>query len=134
MSIRHPGTERWEARLRELFIELDRVLEQDFAGRLPLLPNRPAPGETADPESDGLFNIGAVFSPAYGSRYGPGYVVDIQIRSSAPIPTELREAIERRVVEWLRRRLPEQFPNTRLDVVHDGPVWKIVGDLSLGKA
>jgi|YNPMSStandDraft_1061717.scaffolds.fasta_scaffold25868_2 hypothetical protein len=133
MSIRHSAAERWEARLRELFIELDRVLEQDFAGRLPLPPNRPAPGQTADPESDGLFNIGAAFSPGYGSRHGPGYVVDIQIRSIAPIPTELRERIEHRVVEWLRRRLPEQFPNAQLEVVRDGPVWKIVGDLSLGK-
>ena len=44
-----------------------------------------------------------------------------------------RIPIEEEVVRQLERLLPEAFPNKDLRVVRDGNIYKIYGDLSLGR-
>ncbi len=48
------------------------------------------------------------------------------------VPDDVREAIEAEVVELLKEKLPEHFPERELEVIRDGTLYKIVGDLRLG--
>ncbi|MBM4155278.1 MAG: hypothetical protein FJ221_09660 [Lentisphaerae bacterium] len=134
MSLRHPRAEAWEARLREVLARIDAELERDFGSRLPRHPVRPRHGATSQPESDGLFDVGAAFSAGFGSAGGPGYVVDFRIATLSRVPAALRHEIEDRAIARLRAALPAAFPGRRLEVVRDGDAWKIVGDLGLGRA
>lgn len=124
--------ERWEARLKELFDELDGELEPIAAAAgLPLHPARPAAGETANPEDDGFLDLGATFSLGLGSTYGPGYVLQCRVATLASVsPTQL-DHLFAYVAERLNQRLPLAFPGKNLRVDRDGPIWKIHGDLSL---
>ena len=127
--------ERWEARLKELFDELDRELEPIAATfGIPLHPARPAVGETANPEDDGLLDLGATFSLGLGSAYGPGYVLQCRIATLAAISPAQLDSLLEYVAERLNQRLPLAFPGKNLRVDRDGPVWKIHGDLSLDDA
>ena len=129
--MRHPKAEQWEARLKAVFDRIDAELEEEYSERYPLRPGRPEPGGTADPEQDGLFNVGAAFSPGYGSREGAGYIVRVDLATLQRVHEADHGRILERVVERLRTTLPEAFPGRRLDVTRDGPVFKIHGDLSL---
>ena len=51
----------------------------------------------------------------------------------AKVPRDVRTKIEGEVVRLLRDELPKAFPGRTLKVDRDGPVYKIHGDLSLGK-
>jgi hypothetical protein len=130
----HPKTIEWDERLKALFDEIDHELENAYHGRFSLRANRPARGETSNPEADGLFNIGAFFTPGFGSELGRGYLVEIIVASRDPVPEAERDAIEGYVVKRLRELLPLRFPERVLTVEKDGSMWKIVGDLSLGPA
>ncbi len=130
----HPKMVEFDTRMKALFDRLDRELEDRWHGRFALRWNRPERGETANPESDGLFNVQAYFTPGYGSRLGRGYGVDIDIAAREEVPPEARAEIELFVRDRLEALLPEAFPDRELRVERDGPVWKIVGDLSLGRA
>ncbi len=134
MSLRHRAVEEFELRLHELFGRIDRELEAEFGDEIPRDPRRPPVGSTADHTAEGLFRLGASFGAGYGSKHGPGYVVAIDVRAARTPPPELTARIERRAIELLRRELAAEFPDRALEVVRDGPVWKIVGDLSLGQA
>lgn len=130
MSFRDPRVLAWEETLKRVFDEIDHQLEDQYGGTYPLHPARAARGKTANPESDGLFNIGASFSPGYGSRSGRGYVVDARMATPAAVPEHVILAIEEDVAARLRVLLPEHFPGRNLEVVRDGHVFKITGDLS----
>ncbi len=134
MSLRHPKAEAWEDRLRSVFARIDEELEQEFGSRLPLHPARPRRGATPNPDGDGLFELGAAFSAGFGTKRGRGYVVDLRIATLKSVPAALRREIEDRAIGRLKQDLPAAFPGRRLDVLRDGPAWKIVGDLSLGNA
>lgn len=131
--MRHPAVEAWEARLRAAFGRVDAAMEAKYGARLSRDPRRP-PAGGARHEDDGVFNFGASFTAGLGSRFGRGYVVELSIRSIRPPPESLRRAIEVTAIRQLRHELRREFPKTHLRVVHDGPVWKIVGDLGLGHA
>ncbi len=131
--MRHPKAEAWERKLKAVFDRIDAELEAGYGTRYPLRPGRPEPGSTPNPESDGLFNIGAVFSPGFGSQHGSGYVVEVRLATLERVPDAVRREILERVVARLRETLPEAFPGRRLEVTRDGSVFKIHGDLSLGK-
>ncbi len=134
MTLRHPAVEEFERRLHGVLGQIDRVLEAEFGPRVHRDPRRPPVGSTADHSADGLFRLSAAFGVGYGSEYGPGYIVEIGVRSARSLPADLLQNIEERAILLLCRELAREFPARALRVVRDGPVWKIVGDLSLGRA
>lgn len=134
MSVRHPLVIAFEARLKAVFDNIDHHLEAKYGDRYPLHPVRAPLGRTGNPESDGLFNVGAAFSAGYGSRGGRGYVVDVRMATLHAVPKALRATIEDEVATLLREGLRDAFPDRKLVVQRDGPVYKITGDLSLGPA
>ena len=129
----HPETLKWEKKMKNLFDEIDDYLETTYGGMYPLHPSRAKRGTTSNKEHDGLFNVGVSFSTGLGSDFGPGYVVEIRLVTLSHIPDELREEIAKDVVTLINKKLPVHFPGKDLKVVHDGNVYKIYGDLSLGK-
>lgn len=128
---RHPLVIAWEEKLKRVFDEIDHELEERYGDRYPLHPNRPTRGETANPEDDGLFNVGASFTAGYGSQRGRGYVVSVRMVTLARVPADVQEQMENEVAVMLRERLPSIFPGRDLRVDRDGHVFKITGDLSV---
>jgi len=131
-AMRHPKLVQWEKQLKAIFDKIDDFLEDKYGGLFPLHPARAPRGSTSNKEHDGLFNIGASFSAGFGSKQGRGYVVEIKMATLAHVPREIREQIERDVIEILDRELENAFPQKILDVTKDGDIYKIHGDLSLG--
>lgn len=131
--MRHPNLVRFETKLKEIFDEIDETLEKKYGGMYPRRPNRPPAGSTSNPEHDGLFNVGASFTAGYGSRYGRGYVVELSVATLTHVPEQVRGEIEIEAAWLLRSRLAERFPDRFLTVEKDGSVYKIYGDLSLGR-
>lgn len=130
--MRHVKLLEWEKKLTRIFNEIDDYLEDKYGHLFLLHPARPLRGTTSHKAHDGLFNVGAAFSPGLGSKYGPGYIVEVRMVTLENVPRELREEINREVAELLRQRLPLYFPDNKLDVAIDGNVYKIFGDLKLG--
>ncbi len=130
--MKHPKMVRWDNTLKAMFDEIDDYLEDTYGKMYSLHPNRPARGKTSNKEHDGLFNIGAAFSPGFGSELGRGYVVDIEISTLEHIDPLERDKIEHDVIHQINIRLPRFFPDRSLKVEKDGRIYKIYGDLSLG--
>ena len=131
VRMRHLKAKEWEMRLKTVFDGIDRELERQYAGRFKLHPSRPTLGSTSNPEMDGLFNVGASYSAGFGSKFGPGYVVDIRLSTLQHVPQELRDETREKVLSMLNEKLPLAFPGVELRVDQDGDVLKIHGDLSL---
>ena len=123
--------EIWEEKLRRIFKEANDVLEEKYGGLFPLNPVRAKNGTTSDPESDGLFDVGATYSTGLGSKYGEGYVVEVRWATLRSVPEEMQKEAEAIVEDILNKRLPDEFPGKNLKVLHDGDLMKIVGDLSI---
>lgn len=132
--MRHHKVIDWEKRLQAAFERVDERLETRHGKLFPRHPARPGHGAAARREHDGLFNLGAAFSAGYGSRYGPNYAVEIRIMTLADIPADTRRRIEQDAIGLLREELPKHFPDNHLKVVRDGKIYRIVGDLRLGRA
>ena len=132
MSESKTKLERWEARLKQVFDEINDEFEAEYGQRARRHPNRPPHGATSNREDDGLFDLGAAFTVGIGSQHGPGYVVQARIATLDAIPADLQEKFETEVVRRLKEKLPKVFPDVKLFVDRDGPVYKIHGDLSLG--
>lgn len=131
--MRHPRRAKWERRLKEIFDRIDVDLEEQYRDQYDLHPSRPPHGSTASRSHDGLFNIGAAFTAGYGSEHGRGYVVEVRMATLDRVPAKVRKQIEAEVAERLDAALPRAFPGRTLYVDRDGAVYKIHGDLSLGK-
>jgi hypothetical protein len=127
--MRHHKLEEWESKLKRVFDRVDDYLEEKYGRKYPLHPARPARGVTSSKAHDGLFNIGASFSAGYGSKRGPGYVVEVRMVTLTRVPQYIRDQIEEDAVERLRKELPREFPDRELEVERDGQVYKIHGDL-----
>ena len=125
------GLDAWEDALQRVLSSVDRELESRHGGKWPLHPARPAAGEAANPQYDGLFRVTAAFSAGFGSRLGPGYVLRAEVATLAPVHQSDRAAIEEEAVALVREGLAREFPGKDLSVDRDGDVWKIHGDLSL---
>ena len=121
----------WERRLKKVFDEIDHILEEEYHGALPLHPRRPARGTTANPEADGLFNVGASYTTGLGTEHGEGYSVDIRLSSLKNVSPELRQEVNARVKALLEEKLPLAFPENRLAVTAHGFGLKIHGDVSV---
>ena len=120
--------------MKQLFDSVDDYLEEKYGSSYQLHPNRPARGETASKTQDGLFNVGASFTAGYGSRYGRGYVVQVEMATLDRVPADVRELIEREAADLINEKLPYYFPGRSLTVARDRHVFKIHGDLNLGEA
>lgn len=129
--MRGPKVLGWELRLKNMFDEIDKILEKEYQGVLPLHPRRPAQGSTANPEADGLFNVGASYTTGLGSEFGEGYAVDIRLSSLEEVSPELREKVNTRVRMLLEEKLPLTFPNNQLKIADNGFGLKIYGDISI---
>ncbi len=132
--MRHHKVIEWEQRLQSAFERVDERLEARYGKLFPRHPARPDHGAAARREHDGLFNLGAAFSAGYGSRHGPNYAVEIRIMTLSDIPADTRRRIEQDAIGMLREELPKFFPDRDLQVVHEGKMYRLVGDLSLGRA
>ncbi|MFA6103875.1 MAG: hypothetical protein WCV67_12515 [Victivallaceae bacterium] len=123
--------ELWEKKLKEILDEIDAELEKKFGGLFHRKTVRPAAGNTANPQYDGLFEVQATYTAGFGSRYGEGYAVEVRWVTFDDVPETTKLEAETIAEEILNRRLPEQFPGKNLKVVHDVSGMKITGDLSL---
>ncbi len=123
--------QEWEQRLKRVFDEIDVELERLYENRFPLHPSRSPEGATSNPEMDGLFNVGASYSAGFGSRLGPGYVVDIRLSTLQRIPETLKRELRDQVQALLIEKLPVAFPDKKLLVDREQQLLRIHGDLSL---
>jgi hypothetical protein len=131
--MQHHKLDELDRKMKALFDETDDYLEDTYGGEYPLHPARPARGETANKSSNGLFNIGAAFTPGYGSEHGRGYVVDVDMATLAAVSPAREREIEEEAAAYIRSRLPEYFPERRIELKKDGKSFKIVGDFRLGE-
>lgn len=129
----HPKQAILEETMARMCSDLDNYLEDMYGTEYTIHPNRPMRGRAANPSYDGLFSTGTMFTLGYGSKYGRGYIIDMEIRSLESIPAEKRREIEETGVSFLRERLTSYFPERKLEIVRDGSVWKLVGDFMLGE-
>ena len=121
----------WENKLKALFDEIDDELETRFGSLYNLHPSRATKGSTSNKEQDGLFDVGASFSPGFGSEHGRGYVLDVDMMTLDHVPREVQKHIEEIVVDLIKEKLPNFFPGRELEVRRDGNIFKIIGDLTL---
>ena len=129
--MRHQKAIEWEKRLKSVFDEIDAELENDYGGMFSRHPARAPDGGTSNPEMDGLFNVGASFSAGFGSRFGPGYVVDIQFSTLEHVSLKLKSTLRDHVRALLIEKLPVAFPGKDLRVDKELRHLRIHGDLSL---
>jgi hypothetical protein len=129
--MRNEHLEAFESALMEILKQIDSALEARYGAALRRHPSRPAEGQTANPQYDGLFAVIANFSAGIGSTYGAGYTLDLRISTLEPVQPQLRSDCEALMVELLRQQLPIVFPDRQLRVERDRYGWKLFGDLSL---
>jgi hypothetical protein len=128
----HPKLAAFTETLEALFHEVDEDLEDLWGDSFPLHPNRPARGETFNPEMDGLFEIAPDFTVGIGSEAGRGYIVSFRVATLERVSPGQLEYLMETAARLLRQKLPRYFPDRSLEVVRDGPRFKIIGDFSLG--
>lgn len=120
---------QFDKSLKKIFDLIDDYLENNYGKQYRLHPNRPGRGVTANKSSDGLFNVGASFSAGYGSVYGRGYVVDIDLVTLEHVPERVQTEIENEVADLLRGIIPEYFPDQDIRISRDGNILKIYGEI-----
>jgi hypothetical protein len=129
--MRHHKAKNWELRLKSVFDEIDQELESTYGNSFDLHPSRPERDSTSNPEMDGLFNVGASYSAGFGSKLGPGYVVDIRISTLERVPASVKAELKTKVKALLETKLPVAFPGKALTVHEEHHHLRITGDLSL---
>lgn len=130
--MRHPRAIEWEDGLDRIFDRIDKYLEQEYGDLYALHPARAQRKPTGNPEHDGLFRLGGVFSAGFGSEKGAGYIVRVEMVTLENVSDDMEDRIEDDVAAKLREELPKEFPGRELKVERDGNRYKIYGDLSLG--
>ena len=128
----HPRMEEFDDLMKKLFDEVDDYIEDLYGNRYALHPMRPPRGEAANPEACGLFNIGAVFTPGFGSELGRGYLIDVSMSTLERVCEDVRREIYEATADKVRQLLPLYFPGRELSVNRDRNHFKIQGDFSLG--
>jgi hypothetical protein len=128
----HPKLAAFTDTLEALFHEVDEELEDLWGESFPLHPNRPVRGQTFNPEMDGLFEIAPDFTVGIGSGRGRGYIVSLRVATLEQVSPAQFEYLMELASRLLERKLPNYFPGRALEVVRDGPRFKIIGDFSLG--
>jgi hypothetical protein len=129
----HPKMIEFDDRMKKLFDEVDEFIEDRYGGMYALHPCRPERGETSNPEADGLFNIGANFTPGHRSELGRGYLIDVTISTLEKVDDNARREIYNAAADKVKELLPIHFPERELAVHRDGNHFKIQGDFGLGE-
>jgi hypothetical protein len=129
----HPKLAAFTKTLEALFLDVDEFLEDEWGDSFSLHPNRPQRGQTANPEMDGLYNVGPDFTIGLGSEKGRGYVISLKAATLDKVTPEQFEFLMEEAAILIQKKLPEYFPDRKLDVVRDGKRFKIIGDFSLGE-
>jgi len=130
--VQHWKTREFEETMKAMLDEVDAELERRYGETYPLHPARAEAGETTDRAQSGLFTVGALFSPGYGTEVGRGYILDVQIATLRDVPDEIEEEIDGVAASLIQDILPRYFPDRDLSVTREGRYYKIHGDLSLG--
>jgi hypothetical protein len=130
----HPKLTAFTGSLEKLFREVDEALEDHWEQSFSRHPNRPARGETENPEMDGLFEIAPDFTAGIGSEQGRGYIVSLRVATLDRVSPEQFEFLMEEAAILIKQKLPRYFPGRSLAVVRDGKRFKIIGDFSLGEA
>jgi len=133
MSGFHPKTDAWDMKVYELVCRVDEELEKTFGKQIHLRINRPAAGTTASPQMDGAFNLGLVFTAGFGSEYGRGYSLDLEIAASEYLGQAERRQYELTAKSMLEAALRDEFPGRNLHFVEDCGRWKLLGNFNLGE-
>ena len=79
----HPKQEELEERMALLCQELDNHLEDIYGDRYKIHPNRLKRGQGSNPSFDGLFSTSMAFTLGYGSKFGRGYIVNVEVSTTA---------------------------------------------------
>jgi len=120
--------------MKSLFDEVDHHIEDHYGHLYDLHPVRPARGATANPEADGLFNVGVNFTPGFGSKLGRGYIIEVKMATLDKVCEEDRRIIYEATAAKVRELLPVYFPDRDLGVEWcDIQRFKILGNFTLGK-
>jgi len=131
--MQHPKMIEFDNRMKEMFDVVDDYIEERYGKMYALHPARPEHGETANPEADGLFNIGAIFTPGNRSEFGRGYLIDISMATLEKVDDDVRSVIYKDAAEKIKELLPVHFTERKLAIHRDGNHFKIQGDFSLGE-
>ena len=128
----HPKQEILEEKMAQLCQALDNHLEDIYGDHYRLHPNRLRRGKGSNPSFDGLFSTSLAFTLGYGSQYGRGYVVNVEIRTLDKVSQYDSTKIQAEAFSFISRNLKKFIPDQDLKIVQDGNLMKVVGDFSLG--
>ena len=128
----HPKQEILEEKMAQLCQALDNHLEDIYGDHYRLHPNRLRRGKGSNPSFDGLFSTSLAFTLGYGSEYGRGYVVNVEIRTLDKVSQYDRTKIQAEAFSFISQNLKKFIPDQDLKIVQDGNLMKVVGDFSLG--
>ncbi|AWG42494.1 hypothetical protein CR532_00490 [Candidatus Borreliella tachyglossi] len=109
-------------------LDVDSALEDEFGSAYEIHPNRPSRGRAANGLLDGLFRVTTSFTPGYGSRFGRGYLIIIEIITLDVVDIEFSRRVVERGIKVFGEKLDEKFPAKKVFIVHDINVYKIIGD------
>ena len=129
----HPKQEALEEKMSLLCQSLDNHLEDLYGSHYKIHPNRMKRGKGSNPSFDGLFSTSLAFTLGYGSKYGRGYVVNVDIRTLEKVSPYDMVKIRAEAFSYISRNLKTFIPGHEFEIVQDGEVMKVVGDFSLGE-
>ena len=128
----HPKQEILEEKMAQLCQALDNHLEDIYGDHYRLHPNRLRRGKGSNPSFDGLFSTSLAFTLGYGSEYGRGYVVNVEIRTLDKVSQYDSTKIQAEAFSFISLNLKKYIPDQDLKIVQDGNLMKVIGDFSLG--
>ena len=128
----HPKQEILEEKMAQMCQALDNHLEDIYGDHYRLHPNRLRRGKGSNPSFDGLFSTSLAFTLGYGSEYGRGYVVNVEIRTLDKVSQYDSMKIQAEAFSFISRNLKKFIPDQDLKIVQDGNLMKVIGDFSLG--
>ncbi|AHH10252.1 hypothetical protein bcCo53_000095 [Borrelia coriaceae] len=120
--------EKFENVLFNICLNVDFVLEYEFGNAYEVHPSRLPRGKAANGLLDGLFRVTTSFTLGYGSKFGRGYLIIIEIITLDIVDVEFSNRVIERGIEIFGEKLKEKFPERKLSIVYDINVYKIIGD------
>ncbi|UPA11800.1 hypothetical protein [Borrelia venezuelensis] len=124
--------EEFENALFKICLDVDCVLEDEFGNSYKVHPSRLSRGKAANGLLDGLFRVTTSFTLGYGSKFGRGYLVIIEIITLDMVDIEFSNRVIERGIKVFGEKLKERFPGKKLFIVQDINVYKIIGDFFSG--